>query len=107
MHAERNLIIEIAAARNDKSQVVENTLAKSVHEREPVRGRKINARLPFLGAAFQSGWRKPDLHLNPSRGAHSSTKSHGCQLLAPNARPTVPRVCRAWRERRNDRDIAQ
>jgi hypothetical protein len=42
--------------------VVENSLAKAVHERETVRSRKIDARTPFSGAALQSGWRKPDLH---------------------------------------------
>jgi hypothetical protein len=33
-----------------------------MHEREPVRGRKIDARLPFLGAALHTVRRNPDLH---------------------------------------------
>jgi hypothetical protein len=62
MHAKRNLIIEVAVPGHDEREVVENTLTEAVHERKPVRGREINPRLPFIGAALQSGWRKPDLH---------------------------------------------
>jgi hypothetical protein len=60
--SERDLIIAIVAARHDKSKVVENALAKAVHERQPVRGRKIDSRLPFFGAELQSYRRKPHLH---------------------------------------------
>jgi hypothetical protein len=42
--------------------MVEDALAKTVPEGEPVRRCKINARLPFLGAALQTVWRNPDLH---------------------------------------------
>ena len=62
MHAERDLIIAIAAARHCQCEVVENPFAETVHEGEPVRGRKIDARLPFLGAALQAVRRNPDLH---------------------------------------------
>src|SRR5215469_13748643 len=33
-----------------------------MHEGEPVRGREIDSRLPFLGAALQAVRRYPDLH---------------------------------------------
>jgi hypothetical protein len=62
MHAERDLIIAIAASRDDKSQMVENTFAEAMHEREPVCGGEINSRLPLFGAALRSAWRNPDLH---------------------------------------------
>jgi hypothetical protein len=66
MHAERDLIIDVAAAWNGQREVVENSLAKSMAEGETVRGRKIDPRLPFFGATFQSicqiVWRNPDLH---------------------------------------------
>jgi len=42
--------------------MVEDALAKTVPEGEPVRRCKINARLPFLGAALQTVRRNPDLH---------------------------------------------
>jgi hypothetical protein len=62
MHAERDLIIDIVATRNGQREMVENPLAKIVPEGETVRGRKINARLPFLGATVQRVWRYSDLH---------------------------------------------
>jgi hypothetical protein len=34
--------------------VVENPLTKAMHEGEPVRSRKIDARLPFFGGALQT-----------------------------------------------------
>ena len=51
MHAERDLVIAVAAARHDERQVVENALAETVPVGDPVRGRKIDARLTLLGAA--------------------------------------------------------
>src|ERR1700722_20982482 len=62
MHAKRNLIIEVTVARHHEREVVENSLTEAMRERETVRGREIDPRPPFSGAALQSGWRKPDLH---------------------------------------------
>jgi hypothetical protein len=56
MHAERDLIIDIVAAGNAEREVIKNSLAIALPEGEPVSGRKIDARLPFLGAAFQNIW---------------------------------------------------
>ena len=71
MRAEWNLIVAVVAARHGESQVVENTLAKAMHEREPVRRRKIDPRLPLLGAIFLDNVRQnPDLHgLSPCASA--------------------------------------
>ena len=66
MHPEWNLIVAVAAARHDQGQVVENPLAEILHEGQPVRSRKIDARLPFLGAAILKRFRRnPELHRHP------------------------------------------
>src|SRR5712672_160903 len=66
MHPERNLIVAVAAARHDQGQVVEDPLAETLHEGQPVRSRKIDARLPFLGAVIPERFRRnPELHRHP------------------------------------------
>src|SRR5215472_10763162 len=75
MHAERDLIIDIAAAWHSEREVVVNTFAEIVHEGEPVCCRKIDARLPFLGAALQTVWRDPDLHCKYPRSRRIPAQS--------------------------------
>src|SRR6516162_5927834 len=79
MHAERDLIIAIAAARHCQCEVVENPLAETVHEGEPVRGRKIDARLPFLGLHCKL-FGETLICIDVSSAGYSSTKRY--QLLA-------------------------
>jgi hypothetical protein len=43
--------------------VIEDALGETVHPGQPMRGREIDPRLPFLGAAFGKRlWRNPELH---------------------------------------------
>ena len=66
VHAERDLIVAVGPAGHRQGQVVEDALVKAVHHCEPVGGGKIDAGLPFLGAAFLSAdGRNLELHLRP------------------------------------------
>jgi len=56
----------VAAAGHDQGQVVEDPLAETLHEGQSVRSRKIDARLPFLGAVVPKRLRRnPELHRHP------------------------------------------
>ena len=66
MHPEWNLIVAVAAARHDQGQVVEDPLAETLHEGQAMRRRKVDARLPFLGAVIPERFRRnPELHGHP------------------------------------------
>jgi hypothetical protein len=68
MHPERDLVIAVATIRHDEGQVVEDPLAEALREGEPVRRRKVDPRLPLLGAAlFKRFRRNPELHGLSSR----------------------------------------
>src|SRR5262249_55217089 len=54
MPAGRDLVIAIAAAWHGQREVVENPLAETMQECEPVRGRKLKTRLPFFSVALQT-----------------------------------------------------
>jgi hypothetical protein len=63
MHAERDLIVAVAAARHHEREMIEDSLAEAVHMGEPVRGGEVDPRLPLLGAAFGKRFRRnPELH---------------------------------------------
>jgi hypothetical protein len=63
MHPKRDLVVAVAAAGNDEGQVVEDSLAETVHVGEPMRRREIDPRLPFLGAGVPERFRRnPELH---------------------------------------------
>ena len=66
MHPEWDLVIAVAVARHDQRKMVENSLAETVHEGQPVRSRQIDTRLPFLGIAIAELFRRnPELHGHP------------------------------------------
>src|ERR1700685_189114 len=66
MRAERDLVVTVAAARYDQSQMIENPFAEAVHIGEAMRGRQFDPRLPFLGAPVVEPFRRdPDLHWHP------------------------------------------
>src|SRR5260370_3601291 len=66
MHPERDRGVAVAAARHHEVQMVEDSLAEIVHEGQPVRRRKIDPRLPLLGAAIPECFRRnPELHGYP------------------------------------------
>src|SRR5436305_2498719 len=68
MHPERDLVVAVAAARHDESQVVEDALTETVHEGQPVRSREVDTRLPFIGAVIPERLRRnPELHERPPR----------------------------------------
>src|ERR1700722_6560630 len=63
MGPERDLVVAIAAARPGEGQVIEDALAETVIEVQPVRRREIDPRLPFLGAVVIKRLRRnPELH---------------------------------------------
>ena len=69
MQAERDLVIAVGAARHHEGQMVEDAFRKTLLEGEPMRGREIDPRLPFLGAAavLERFRRYPELHaLSPT-----------------------------------------
>src|SRR6202034_3552688 len=66
MGSEWNLIIAVGAARHGVRQVIENAFAEAVHVGQPVCGREIDARLPFIWAVIPAIVRRyPDVHGNP------------------------------------------
>ncbi len=66
VHAERNLVVAVAAARHGEGQVVEDAQAEALVEGQPVRGGEIDPRLPFLGAVIIERFRRnPELHEHP------------------------------------------
>ena len=90
MHAERDLVVAVAAARHHECQVVEDAFAEAVHAGEPVRGGEIDPRLPFLGAAFGKRLRRnPELHgilpVESRRPRHLADR--GRTILADDCNP--------------------
>jgi hypothetical protein len=52
VHAEGNLVITVAFARDHLGQVIEDSLVQALHDGQSVRGRKIDASFPLPSAAF-------------------------------------------------------
>src|SRR5664279_4971117 len=63
VHPERDLVVAVAAARYHEGQMVEDAFAEALVEGQPVRGREVDPRLPFLGAVLAKRFRRnPELH---------------------------------------------
>jgi hypothetical protein len=55
MHAERDLVVAVAATRHREGQVIEDAFTETLVEGEAMRRREIDPRLPLLGAAVRRG----------------------------------------------------